>query len=72
MSTVALTTRKIPAADVVVGYLPADALERFTDVPGVEADPHCGRRDTIYIASVAVAPQWRRRGLGILLLEFLA
>jgi ribosomal protein S18 acetylase RimI-like enzyme len=48
----------------VVGYLAADALEAFPDVFGIRADPHFGRHDTIYIASVAVDPVYRHRGLG--------
>jgi GNAT superfamily N-acetyltransferase len=49
----------------LVGYAMGDELERFGDVPGARADQHYGRRDTIYIASVAVDPNWRGRGIGV-------
>jgi ribosomal protein S18 acetylase RimI-like enzyme len=48
----------------VIGYVAADALEAFPDVFGIRADPHFGRHDTIYIASVAVDPAHRHRGVG--------
>jgi GNAT superfamily N-acetyltransferase len=49
----------------LVGYAMGDELERFGDVPGTRADRHYGRRNTIYIASVAVDPTWRGRGIGV-------
>jgi len=58
---------RVPLVSRIVGYLAADRLERFADIPGIGDDSHFGRRDTMYIASVAVALQWRRRGLGVLL-----
>lgn len=51
--------------DNIVGYLAADALERFPRIRGLVLDPHFRRRDTIYIASVAVDAAWRHRGFGI-------
>ena len=51
----------------VVGYLAADVLEDFPNIPGVTSDPHFHRKDTFYIASVAIDPAWRQRGLGIAL-----
>ncbi len=49
----------------LVGYAMGDELECFGDVPGTKSDPHYGRRDTIYISSVAVDAGWRGRGIGI-------
>lgn len=50
-----------------ISYLAADQLENFPETPGVLSDAHFGCKDTIYIASVAVHPSWRRRGFGIAL-----
>jgi GNAT superfamily N-acetyltransferase len=51
----------------IVAYLAADRLELFAEVPGVVEDSHFRKRDTLYITSVAVHPNWRRRGLGVAL-----
>ena len=42
-----------------------DELECFGDIPGTRSDPHYGRRDTIYISSVAVDSNWRGLGIGV-------
>jgi GNAT superfamily N-acetyltransferase len=51
--------------DTLTAYAMADRLERFGGIPGTRRDPHYGRRDTIYISSVAVDPEWRGRGIGV-------
>ena len=51
----------------VVGYVVADLLEKFPDIPGVATDPCFGRDNTIYVYSVAVQRDWSRRGLGVAL-----
>jgi GNAT superfamily N-acetyltransferase len=50
-----------------IGYVAADVLEKFADIPNVSLDINFGRRNTIYIASVAILPEWRHRGFGIAL-----
>ena len=55
---------RIPSVSKIVGYIAADVLEKFTDVPGITSDPHFNEGKTIYIASVAIRPEWRRQGLG--------
>jgi GNAT superfamily N-acetyltransferase len=50
--------------DKVVGYLAAERLELFEDVPGVRFDPHYGLGDSIYLASVAVLEPYRHKGIG--------
>lgn len=52
---------------MVVGYIAADVLEKFSNVPGIKSDPDFNKRTTIYIESVAVLPHWRKQGLGIAL-----
>jgi GNAT superfamily N-acetyltransferase len=58
-----------PSPCRVIGYIAADLLENFPDIPGTSSDSHFERRDTIYVASVAVLPDWRRRGLGTALMR---
>ncbi len=53
------------AQETLVAYVMADELEQFDDVPGVKSDPHFGRKNTIYLSSVAVEPEWRGRGIGV-------
>jgi GNAT superfamily N-acetyltransferase len=53
------------ADETMVAYAMADELERFDDVPGVKSDPRYGHKDTIYLSSVAVEPEWRGRGIGV-------
>lgn len=53
--------------ETVVGYVMADELERFGDIPGTMSDPHYGHGDTIYVSSVAVHRRWRKRGIGVAL-----
>lgn len=48
----------------IVGYIAADILENFADIPGVSSDPEFNNGTTMYIASVAVHPKWRKQGLG--------
>jgi ribosomal protein S18 acetylase RimI-like enzyme len=55
------------ADEAAAGYVMADELERFGDIPGTTSDPHYSRHDTIYVSSVAIHPRWRRRGLGVAL-----
>lgn len=55
---------KVSRGNSVVGYLLADRLESYGDVPGTKEDPHFGLHDTLYITSVAVHPKWRGKGLG--------
>lgn len=50
--------------DKVVGYLAAERLELFEDVPGVRLDAHYGLGDSIYLASVAVLGPYRHKGIG--------
>ena len=47
----------------LAGYVASDALERFGDVPGVEADPHWNHGDTHYIAVVVVASPLQHQGV---------
>lgn len=51
----------------VIGFLIAGSLESFAHVPGLTNDPHFGRGDSLYIASIAIDRHWRNRGLGIAL-----
>jgi hypothetical protein len=37
----------------IVGYLAAERLELFNDVPGIQEDSHFGLGDSVYLASVA-------------------
>lgn len=53
----------------VIGYVAADLLESFSNIPAANADPHFGKRDTIYVASVGVLPNWRGRGFGTVLMR---
>lgn len=57
----------VGVGDQLVAYSMGDMLERFDSIPGVKRDPNFGQRNTLYISSVAVAPRWRKRGLGIAL-----
>lgn len=60
-----LLAAKAGSTGRVIAYLLADRVENYADVPGVEADDHFGRGDTLYISSVAVRPERRGRGLGL-------
>ena len=60
---------KIPSVSRVAGYIAADMLEGFADVPGTTSDPYFNQGKTIYIVSIAIHPDCRRRGLGIALQE---
>ena len=60
---------RIPSVSKVVGYIAADLLEEFADVPGITSDPYFKQGKTMYIVSVAIHPDWRRRGFGIALQE---
>ena len=53
------------AERTLVGYAMGDELECFGDIPGTRSDPHYGRRDTIYVSSVAVHSEWRGLGIGV-------
>jgi len=59
----------LPSPFRAIGYIAADLLEYFADIPGIAADPHFGQRDTIYVESVAVLPAWRGRGFGTALMR---
>jgi len=58
-----------PSSPRVLGYIAADLLEKFPNIPGTASDPHFKKRDTIYLKSVAVHPDWRGRGLSITLIR---
>ena len=49
----------------IVGYLAAERLELFDDVPGIRGDSHFGLGDSIYLASVAVLDPYRHNGIAI-------
>ena len=49
----------------VVGYLSAERLELFDDIPGVSQDSHFGLGDTVYLSSVAVLRPYRHQGIGM-------
>jgi ribosomal protein S18 acetylase RimI-like enzyme len=51
------------------GYLVADVLEHFADVPGITSDPYFSQGNTIYIHRVAVHPEWRHNGIGTALIN---
>ena len=53
--------------NALAGYIAADELENFGDVPGAREDPHWQHRDTYYIATVVVAPEMRLHGCATLL-----
>lgn len=58
---------------LLAGYVAGDLLESFPNIPGIKSDPHYGHRDTSYIESLAVSPQWRHQGYGTTLMRsFLA
>jgi GNAT superfamily N-acetyltransferase len=44
-------------------YAIANKLEEVDDLPGAKDDLHQGHEDTMYLSSVAVAREWRKRGL---------
>lgn len=48
----------------VVGYAAGAQLESFEEVPGVKQDPHFGLKDTFYLESVAVLPEYQGKGIG--------
>ncbi|HBH87208.1 MAG TPA: hypothetical protein DDY17_06365 [Syntrophaceae bacterium] len=56
---------RIPSVSRVIGYLAADMLEGFSEVPGITSDPYIDQGKTIYIVSVAIHRDWRRLGLGV-------
>jgi ribosomal protein S18 acetylase RimI-like enzyme len=60
---------RIPSVSRIAGYIAADMLEGFADVPGTISDPYFNQGKTIYIVSVAIHPDWRRRGLGVALIR---
>jgi ribosomal protein S18 acetylase RimI-like enzyme len=60
---------RIPSVSRIAGYIAADMLEGFADVPGTTSDPYFNQGKTIYIVSVAIHPDWRRRGFGNALQE---
>jgi len=51
----------------ITGYLAADLLEEFTDVPGISADLNYDRGNSIYIVSIAVHREWQKMGFGLAL-----
>jgi len=53
----------------VLGYIAADLLEKFPNIPGTTSDPQFNKGNTIYIESVAVHPDWRRRGFATALVR---
>ncbi len=54
-----------PSVSGVIGYLAADLLEEFSEVPGTTSDPYFDQGKTVYIVSVAIHRDWRRLGLGV-------
>lgn len=48
----------------LVGYIAGDLLELFSNIPGILSDRNYGRRDSLYIDSLAVNSQWRHQGYG--------
>jgi ribosomal protein S18 acetylase RimI-like enzyme len=56
---------RIRPSDEIVGYLAAERLELFDDVPGVKEDPNFSLGDSVYLASVAIAEPYRHQGIGI-------
>jgi GNAT superfamily N-acetyltransferase len=56
---------RIKPDDQIVGYLAAERMELFDDVPGVRQDPHFSLGDSIYLASVAILEPYRHKGIGI-------
>ena len=54
-------------SEILLGYIAGDLLESFRAVPGVASDPHFGKRDTLYIESLAVDSPARHQGVGIAL-----
>jgi GNAT superfamily N-acetyltransferase len=52
----------------LVGYIAGDLLEIFPEIPGILSDPHFGRRDSLYLESLAVCESWRHRGFGTMLM----
>ncbi len=59
----------VPPSNRLVAYIAADLLEGFPDIPGVTSDPHFGKKDSIYVASVAVLRDWRGCGVGTTLMR---
>lgn len=59
-----LVARVLPSKRII-GYLAAERLELFDDVPGVRDDSHFGLGDSVYLASVAVTQDHRHQGVGI-------
>lgn len=53
----------------VIGYIAADLLENFPDIPGTDSDPQFKKGNTVYIESVAVHSDWRGCGLGSILIR---
>jgi hypothetical protein len=45
----------------LAAYVASDMLEHFSKIPGTKSDPHFGDRDTHYIASIVVAPEFQHR-----------
>jgi ribosomal protein S18 acetylase RimI-like enzyme len=58
-----LALKAIHTPPLLVGYLAADLLEKFAEVPGIVSDQHFGKEDTIYLESVAIRADWQGRGL---------
>jgi len=55
----------VPPTNKIVGYLSAERLELFEDVPGIKQDPHFMLGDTVYLSSVAVLEPYRHQGIGM-------
>src|SRR5438270_9695085 len=55
-STSIFLVLRFPSISKVVGYIAADALEKFSDVLGITSDPDFNQGNSIYIASVAIRP----------------
>lgn len=68
-STSVVLGLKIRDHSGLVGYLAADRLELFAEIPGIAPDQNFGKANTLYLASVAVDAEFRHGGLGALMIR---
>jgi L-amino acid N-acyltransferase YncA len=60
---------RLLSTNKVAGYAAADLLECFPDIPGIGTDSHFGKKDTVYIDSIAVLLYSSGRGFGMSLMR---